>query len=347
MSTASPVIRAEEEKAKKQKRLLAILSVVLLALLGFELPKMLGGDSTSTAAPAETAIVSTTPGSPLAGAPTSLPDTDRVSVAPDSGQLISFGLFKSKDPFVPQLSTLASPTPQTPQASPVATAPVIQPPVLTTPSAPVTVQTPVTPVTPVAPPTATTPARPVTPVSTVPTLTPIPVTSTPVTTVPTRTTTTPRTSTTPRTTTTPAAPATAPTSASISTNGACELVPVNGKFPGTEDIFRVVSIARDGKTAKIAVVGGAYDSGDASVTITLGERVTLVNTADGTRYVILLRARCDGADSTPESTTPIPPVAPTATTTTSPTTTVAPPAPVSTVTTPIVTDALDTTTPTP
>ena len=34
-------------------------------------------------------------------------------------------------------------------------------------------------------------------------------------------------------------------------------------------------------------------SGAAAVTLQLGKKLTLVNTADGTRYVLLLKARCD------------------------------------------------------
>jgi len=118
---------------------------------------------------------------------------------------------------------------------------------------------------------------------------------------------------------------------SISTNGTCEVVSANGTFPADEDIFKVVSIAKTGKSVKISVVGGAYDSGAASVTLELGKKLTLVNTADGTRYVLLLQSKCDVQTS---------PVSGSATTTPS---AVTPPATTSTVTTPIVTDALDTT----
>ena len=62
-------------KVKRQKQFVAIGSLVLLALLGFQLPKMMGGGS-ETATPAATSPVPT-PGSPLAAVPTTLPDTDR------------------------------------------------------------------------------------------------------------------------------------------------------------------------------------------------------------------------------------------------------------------------------
>ncbi len=89
----------------------------------------------------------------------------------------------------------------------------------------------------------------------------------------------------------------APTSVSISTNGTCEVVSVNGTFPAGENIFRVVSIAKNGKSVKIGIVGGAYDSGAAAITLELGKKLTLVNTADGTRYVLLLQSKCDVATS--------------------------------------------------
>src|SRR4051794_15872978 len=107
MSAASPVVRAQEEKAKKQKKVLAILSVVLLGLMGFELPKMLGGSNSSASSdPTASVAAESLPaaGTPAAVAPGSLPNTDRIDFQAGSGQLISFGLFKSKDPFVQQLS---------------------------------------------------------------------------------------------------------------------------------------------------------------------------------------------------------------------------------------------------
>jgi hypothetical protein len=281
--------------------------VILLALLGFELPKMLGGGASAQTAPTIPSTAAGLPGSALAVAPGALPDTDRVVVTLQTGQLLSFGLFKSKDPFVQQLSTNPAPTP-TPEPAPTTPVP--------TPPAPVgTVPVPTTPTTTLS--------------STVPLPSPTPITppgTTPAGTSP---------------TTTSAPPTVAPTSVPISTNGACEMVAVNGTFPGDEDIFRVVWIAKNGKSAKIAVVGGAYDSGQAAATLNLGEKLTLVNTADGTRYVIVLRAKCDVQTSPVQTTTTT--TTTTATTTiTTPTTTTS----TTTATTPIITDSLDTTTPT-
>lgn len=322
---------AEAAKAAKQKKILAVSSVVFLALIGFQLPKLMGGGGSQAAAPpTDTSVVAPTPDGSVAVTPApvtpapvgGLPDTDRISIERGSDQLVSFGLFKSKDPFVQQIganSGVIAPTPIPAPAIPTSTAPLVP---ATTPTA----------VQPHVPPRRTAPNGGLTPVTTpAPTLTTpaagspssspvVPPAVTPVT--PPRTTTTPR----------PTTPAVAPTSVSLSTNGECEVVTPNGTFPNDEDIFRLISIAKDGKSVKIGVVGGAYDSGAAAVTLELGKKLTLVNTADGTRYVLLLQAKCDVTTSPASG----------AATTTTPTPTVTAPT-TSTVTTPIVTDALDTT----
>jgi hypothetical protein len=359
----SAATKALAQKQKRQKQIVAVGSVILLGLVGFQLPRLMGGGGggagggTVAASPA-TPGSPVTPGSPAtpgaapttgAPAPTptgSLPDTDRVSITPGSGQLISFGLFKSKDPFIQQLipgdADLSSPlTPEatTPSAAPVTAAPVTPAPftpVVTTPAAAPTTPSTTTPrrtapnggLTPVTTPSlspTTVPFPATTPVSTLPAVTPVAPAPAPAP--------APATTTAPKTTTTPA-PVVAPTSVLIATNGLCELVKLDGTFPGSEDIFKVISIAKDGKSAKIAVVGGAYDSGASAVTLKMGEKLTLVNTADGTRYVLQLKSQCDVQTE---------PVAGSATV---PTATVAPPVTTSAVTTPIVTDALDTTPPT-
>ena len=281
---ASPKSRADA-KVRRQKQIVAVGSVILLVLLGFEVPKLLGGGSAQTA-PTPISTTSGSPGSPLAAAPGKLPNTDRVVIERQVGQLLSFGLFRSKDPFVQQLSVNAVTLPVVPTSQPRK---------------------------PSGPPAVTTAGGSTTPATTVPlpvTTPGVPGAATP-------------------SATPPAASATAPTSVLITTNGACENVTLNGTFPGGEDIFRIVSIARDGKSVEIAVVGGAYDNGKAVATLKLGETLTLVNTADGTRYVISLRSRCDV--QVHPATTP---------------TTSAPAIATPATTTPIVTDSLDTTTPT-
>jgi hypothetical protein len=309
-----------QRKARRQKQILAVGSVVLLAVLGYQLPKLLGRSSET--APAVTTTSSSVMGSSPAVPAGKLPDTGLVVIQRDSNQLLSFGLFKSKDPFVQQLSTDAS----TPAASP-APAPAPVPATKRITSKPKPASSPPLGVglTPPATTTTTTPATTTPATSTEPSNPPA--ASGPSVTTPASPGTTP-------TSTSPAAPGTAPADVLISTNGVCERVALKGTFPGDEDIFTVVSIAKDGKSVEIGVVGGSYDSGQATATLKRGEKLTLVNTADGTRYVIALESKCN-AQAQSSHTTPTAPVAtaPPTTTTTTPTTT-----------TPIVTDSLDTTT---
>ena len=75
-------------------------------------------------------------------------------------------------------------------------------------------------------------------------------------------------------------------SAQISVNGQTEGVGVNGTFPSADPVFKLVSVSA--KSAKIAVDGGTYATGAGSITLQKGEAVTLVNTADGTRYLVVL-----------------------------------------------------------
>jgi hypothetical protein len=307
------------KKVRRQKQIIGVGSVVLLALVGFQLPKLLGGGGEDAAAPTVTATVSA-PGTPaVTSATASLPDTGRVVIQRDAGQLVSFGLFKSKDPFVQQLSANA-PAATTPSPSPI-------------PSPSVPSLGPIAGGSTPATPTTTSSATPAPPTSSAPgpTETSEPAPGSPQTTP---------------TATTPPAPSTTPAAVLLSINGLCESVAVNGTFPGSDDIFRLVAIAQDGKSVEIGVVGGSYDSGQPTANLKLGDKLTLVNTADGTRYVIALKTKCDIApqptgSSTPAPTTPIVPLPAPSTTTT----TITSPAPTTTSTTPIVPDALDTTVP--
>jgi len=306
------------KRVRRQKIFIAVGSVALLAILGFELPKVMGGKGGS-----EAVATTTAPALPAGGAPAlvvpagKLPNTDQVAVVRDSNQLISFGLFKSKDPFVQQLNTNTAGT-TTAAAPPSAPAPVTTG---TSPALPGSGETPVV-IVPLAPQSSTSPSAP----SALPGVTPGP-TGAP-------------------STTTPAAPVPAPTDALIATNGVCERVSVKGTFPTDENIFRLVSIAKNGKSVEVGIVGGSFDNGHPTAMLKVGEKITLVNTADGTRYEIVLKTSCNltapaGGSTTTQSTTTTP-VAPAPTTTTPADTAPA----TTTVTTPIVTDTLDTTTPT-
>jgi hypothetical protein len=307
-----------EKRVRRQKIFIAVGSVLLLAILGFELPKMMGGKGGSEAVATTTAPAATAGAPPVVPAG-KLPDTDQVAVVRDSNQLISFGLFKSKDPFVQQLNTTTTET-STGATPPPAAAPVT---VGTSPALPGTGETPAV-IVPVAP-QSTNPSAP----SALPGLTPG--------------------STGAPSTTTPAAPVPVPTEALIATNGVCERVSVKGTFPSDENIFRLVSIARGGKSVEVGIVGGSFDNGHPTAPLKVGEKITLVNTADGTRYEIVLKTSCNviaaPGSSTTQSTTTTP-IAPAPTTTTTPADTAPATTTTTTATTPIVTDSLDTTTPT-
>lgn len=82
-----------------------------------------------------------------------------------------------------------------------------------------------------------------------------------------------------------AAPVSNPTNATILFNGQPQLLELKDAFPKPEEVFVLVSLKA--KSAKIGVNGGSFDGGK-TLTLTLGRRVTLVNTATGARYVLKL-----------------------------------------------------------
>jgi len=74
------------------------------------------------------------------------------------------------------------------------------------------------------------------------------------------------------------------TKATISVNGIPSTVSVDGSFPSGTPVFTLVSLTRS--AAKVGVLGGSYENGAATVTLAKGKTVTLMNTADGRRYVL-------------------------------------------------------------
>jgi hypothetical protein len=74
--------------------------------------------------------------------------------------------------------------------------------------------------------------------------------------------------------------------ATISVNGVQETVNVASDFPAAAPLFRLVKLAA--KSAKISIAGGTLATGAPTVTLELGKSLTLMNTADGTRYVLIL-----------------------------------------------------------
>ena len=75
-------------------------------------------------------------------------------------------------------------------------------------------------------------------------------------------------------------------SATISVNGVKEGVNVTVDFPAATPVFHLVSLTR--KTAKVSVAGGSLANGAPTLTLRRGKALTLVNTADGTRYRLVL-----------------------------------------------------------
>jgi len=124
----------------------------------------------------------------------------------------------------------------------------------------------------------------------------------------------------PPTTTTPVGvtpPEPAPTSAVISLNGVLMSVSVATQFPLSGPIFdrvgalfELVSLTKT--TAKVTIVGGSYADGAPALTLRVGKAVTLQNTADGTRYTLLLEPQGtqvppQGGTTTTGGTSPPPP----------------------------------------
>ncbi len=85
---------------------------------------------------------------------------------------------------------------------------------------------------------------------------------------------------------TPKPPAAPPTSAVIDTNGTSETVAVGKTFPASapQPYFQLVSVTRD--SARIGIAGGSLSNGQNTVSIPVGKTITLMNTADGTKYTI-------------------------------------------------------------
>ena len=274
-----PLDRAQE-KARKQKRLAAILGVALVGVLVFEVPhtmKLMNSKAkapvveASSTPPAATPTVTTAvvpASSPPSSSPSSTPSgspfsssssalsgnglVSSVQVTPDEGQLTQFERFASKDPFLPTIQKTPSATDASGSGGATAGGGG-------------------------GTKTSTTPSKPKAP------------------------------------------PAPPPTSAVISLNGELMTVNVGAAFPASGVTFsRVGSLFQldslTAKSAKVSIVGGAYADGAGALTLDVGMPVTLQNTADGTRYTLILEPQgtqvrttttpSTGAPVTPTSTTP-------------------------------------------
>ena len=228
-------------KAKRQKIVAGVLGLVLVGVLIFQAPTIMGmfggGSSTAASEPAATpppatlaTPAPTTPGAPAPATPApaapggtaSLVDSDPAP-APTDGQLVTFDRFESKDPFVQQVGD--TPAGQT-----------------SAPSVPAETDK-----------KADDPegqaAKPAEPAPT------------------------------------PAPAPAASKAARISVNGVEHEVQVKATFPTDDPIFRLVSVNDD--TARVAIVGGSYANGSQTIALKKGGKpVTLMNTADGTTFVL-------------------------------------------------------------
>jgi hypothetical protein len=223
-------------KVKRQKIVAAVGGVILIGLLVWRVPPMIAlmnkkppTASSTPAAVAPAPAAPTLPATGTAGGSGELVDSDRSPVA-GPGQLVSFGRFVSKDPFVQQAGKRCVD------------------------SAGVTIVCPAA--------TASSKSKPKRPIKEPDLELELPATPP------------------------PKNPSGQAAGAQISVNGATDGVAVGATFPSADPVFRLVSVS--GKTAKIAIDGGSYASGDATITLSKGQPVTLVNTADGTRYRLVL-----------------------------------------------------------
>ena len=219
-------------KEKKQKIVLAVLGVAFLGVMAFQVPRVMKMLKTP-AAPVRSATTTTTPtATPTLAAPTlggaqapGATTTDStgalVASAPtvQDGQLASFSLFASKDPFAQQLSDAQTSSPSSGSGSSGGTGGSGLP----------------------------TPGK-----------------------------------------------APAPGSAVISVNATLYTVATKTDFPQPSatdptvvPLFHLVSVTAH--TATISIAGGSYATGAPTVTLRENKPVTLMNTADGTRYRLILK----------------------------------------------------------
>jgi hypothetical protein len=237
-------------KAKRQKIIAAVGGVLLLGLLAFQVPrtmKMLN-QSSASASDSSSSTVSVTVSGPIAApslsggnatasatsvAPGGLNDPSEVSTA-NSGQLLAFSRFRTKDPFAQQVNVACASADSSDSSSSSTCESGSG-------SKPSTGST--------SPPSG-------------------------------------GGSTGGGTTTTPAPSATKATTAVISVNGSSEEVKVGGKFPSSNPTFVLVSLTKT--TAQVGIAGGSLEGQKQTVTLTKGKPLTLMNTADGTRYVLRL-----------------------------------------------------------
>jgi hypothetical protein len=88
-------------------------------------------------------------------------------------------------------------------------------------------------------------------------------------------------------------------------NGVSESVTVGAAFPSATQLFVLRTLTA--KIATIGIVGGSYASGAPAITLKVNQPVTLQNTADGTKFTLVLLPQ-----GTVTPVTPVTPAAPAA-----------------------------------
>jgi hypothetical protein len=268
---AAKKIDPAKQKEKRQKIIAIIGAVLLLGLLAFQLPRVMKmmhkkgiasacnsacpgapssqptGTAPSLAAPTLAGSAQTTSTTPAASADGVTSGDSAPSV--QQGQLASFSLFKSKDPFAQQLYGGSSVSPGSGAAASSGSSGGGGSSASSGGSAP----------------------------------------------------------------TVPSGSQPAPGSAVISVNGTLMSVTVGGDFPADQPMFHLVSLTAH--TAKISIVGGSYASGVATVTLRENKPLTLMNTADGTRYKLVLKPQGTPVPAAPTTSTTSAPMSTTTTTT--------------------------------
>ncbi|MHB8470954.1 MAG: hypothetical protein ACYDCH_14540, partial [Gaiellaceae bacterium] len=91
----------------------------------------------------------------------------------------------------------------------------------------------------------------------------------------------------------PAVPVAPPTSAVISLDNVLATVATGSDFPVAGPVFTRVGslfqlVSLTSATATVSIVGGSYANGADTLTLQAGRPVTLQNTADGTKYTLVL-----------------------------------------------------------
>ena len=246
------------KQREKRTKIAAIVGTVLMVLVGaYEIPSMLAvmnkkppGNTRYDPGPSLTPgglpnVATGAAGTSASSAPSGqLVDTDAPPASAE-GQLVSFSVFETKNPFTPQVSSSQGPS-STGTAS----------------TTPTTASKPGADV-PTTTPTTTTPATT--------TATPPGVSAVPATPAPGATSTT---------------TAAAQPTVSLSVNGIVSHVATGGTFPSGTPVFRLASWTKD--SAQIAIVGGSYATGTGTLTLHVGQAVTLENQTDGKRYKLEL-----------------------------------------------------------